>query len=87
MLEQLMKKLCDEWGVPEGKLATQMPGCYSIPLDEGLSVLVSKTASGGYMLKSAVAPYPATKGEAFATDAMLANLFGQGTQGQPWGSA
>lgn len=85
MLEQHMKKLCKEWQIPEERLATQVSGCYSIPLGEGLTILASKTPSGGYMLKSTVAPYPTTRGETFATDAMLANLFGQGTQGATLG--
>jgi hypothetical protein len=85
MLEQYMKKLCEEWQIPENKLATQVPGCYAIPMDVGLKIMATRTQSGGYMLKCSLASYPSTNGEAFATNAMLANLFGQGTQGATLG--
>lgn len=80
MLQELMKKLCEEWELPESGLAAQEPGCYVIPLENDIKIVVSPTPKG-YMMKCSLAPYPTAKGEAFATDTMLANLFGQGTQG------
>ncbi len=80
MIEQLIKKLSKDLEVPEAGLATEVPGCYSIPIAEGIAVALSPVV-GGIQMKCSVAPFPASGGESFATDAMLANLFGQGTQG------
>lgn len=84
MIEQLMKKLCKDLEVEEANLATEVPGCYSIPIDQGVALMISQV-SEGIQLQCTVAPFPASRSESFATEAMLANLFGQGTQGATLG--
>lgn len=76
LIEQLVKDL--ELGTP---LTTEVPGVYSFPLDQGLSVIISEIPRG-FSLKCSVCPLPLqTNEEYILTQAMLANLFGQGTRG------
>lgn len=65
-------------------LATEVPGTYALPLDEGLTILISEIPNG-LILKCSVAPYPKVREEIFSTQAMLGNLFGQGTRGATLG--
>lgn len=80
MLQNFIPKLIQEMELGNISLASEVPGTYSLPLEEGLSVNMTEIPNG-YILKSAVAPYPKAKEELFLTQAMLANLFGQGTKG------
>lgn len=75
LMEQLVKDL--ELGTP---LTTEVPGVYSFPLDLGLSVIISEIPRG-FSLKCSICPLPQTNDEQILTQAMLANLFGQGTRG------
>lgn len=79
MLDKLIEKLSEDFELT-GSLATEVPGTYAFPLDEGLTIMISEI-SNGFSLKCSVAPYPKVKEEAFLTQAMLGNLFGQGTRG------
>lgn len=79
MLDKFIQKLVEDLELPSS-LATEVPGSYSFPLDEGLSILISEIPNG-FCLKCSVAPFPKVKEEIFATQAMLGNLFGQGTRG------
>lgn len=74
-IEQLVKDL--ELETP---LTTEVPGVYSFPLDEGLSILISEIPRG-FSLMCFVCPCPKNNEELFFTQMMLANLFGQGTRG------
>lgn len=56
------------------------PGVYLIPLDEGLFVKVIDLGNG-FTLFSYVVDVPHEKEEEFFKEALLANLFGQGTKG------
>lgn len=78
-LKPLMAHLVEDLEI-EGTLASEVPGVYTFPLDEGLAVNISEIPQG-FMFKCSVAPYPKVKEESFSTQAMLGNLFGQGTQG------
>ncbi len=51
---------------------------YSIPLEEGLEVIITPT-QGGFSIKSSIAECPKGKEPEFLTQAMTANVFGQGT--------
>jgi len=80
MLQQFISNLVHDLDLKEIKLGTHTPGVYSIPLGEGLKIEISEIPQG-FFLKANIAPFPKTQGEFFATQAMLANLFGQGTRG------
>lgn len=84
MLERYVPKLAQELELEENALNAGVPGSYVIPLEEGLSVSITDIPQG-FIIKSSVAAFPTNKQEAFATDAMLANLFGQGTCGSVLG--
>jgi hypothetical protein len=78
-LKPLMTRLVQDLEL-EGTLASEVPGTYAFPLEEGGSILISEIPHG-FIFKCEVAPYPKTKEEVFSTQAMLGNLFGQGTKG------
>lgn len=80
MLENFLTQLAKEMELENVSFASEVPGVFAFPLDEGLTVLISEAGSG-FSLKTSVAPCPHVKEEAFLTQAMLANLFGQGTFG------
>ncbi|MGM0439569.1 MAG: type III secretion system chaperone [Chlamydiota bacterium] len=72
------------WGELEiaGKPAAAAQGAYSIPVDEGLEVVVDEIPQHGYHLFSKVSDLPeGGDRESFYINAMRANLFGQGTGG------
>lgn len=80
MLEKLIEKLIPDMELDKATLATEVPGTYALPLDEGLNIIISEIHNG-LCLKCTVAPYPKVREEIFSTQAMLGNLFGQGTRG------
>lgn len=80
MLEKLIPKLIQDLELGNLSLATEVPGTYAFPLDEGLIINLSEIPNG-FMLKCHVAPFPKVKEELFATNTLLANLLGQGTRG------
>lgn len=80
MLDRFIPKFIQELELGDASLSAGVPGSYVIPLDEGLSVTLTDIPNG-FIIKSNIATFPTAKQEAFATDAMLANLFGQGTCG------
>lgn len=84
MLEQMIEKLAKEFELDGKSLASEVPGAYALPLEEGLTIMISEI-SNGFQLKCSVAPYPKAREEEFLTQAMLANLFGQGTMGAALG--
>ena len=79
MLASLMEKLTQELELDKS-LATEVPGTYAFPLDQGLTVTIFEIPRG-FLLKCPVGPAPKVQEELFLTQAMLANLFGQGTRG------
>ena len=78
-LEQCMDRLKDEVGIdsdfPQGER-----GAYLLPMDEERSVVVTDL-NPGIGLFCQVASCPAHEQEDFFTNMLLANLFGQGTEG------
>lgn len=81
MLQQFIPKLVQELELGNLSLASETPGVYVLPLDDDLAIQMSDLPNDGFMLKCNIAPYPQEKEELFVTQAMLANLFGQGTRG------
>ena len=74
-IKQLSKDL--ELGSP---IPQETQGVYLLTIGTGLDVTITDLAPG-FGLLCAIAPYPTTNEETFLTQAMLANLFGQGTEG------
>lgn len=79
MLAQFIQSLIKDYELGDMNLASTDPGAYVLPLDEGISINIIEMPPG-FLFKADVAPYPKARGELFATDAMVANLFGQGTR-------
>lgn len=77
MLDTMMKKLAEELGL-EGALATEVPGVYNFPVDEGLAVILSEIPYG-FALSSTLTKCPKNQEEELYSAALLANLFGNGT--------
>ena len=80
MLEKFIPQLIKDLELEDTNLASGMPGIYSIPLEENLSVTLNDIPEG-FIVRCDVAPIPNSQEEKFYTRAMLGNLFGQGTRG------
>lgn len=80
MLQQFIPKLIQDLKLGDLSLATDTPGVYALPIDD-LAIHMTDLPDDGFMLKCNIAPYPKEKEELFVTQAMLGNLFGQGTRG------
>ena len=80
VLDDLMKQLSKDMEMEE-PFSTEFPGSYSMRLDQDIIINVTDLGQGGLSLTSTLAPCPKENLEAFFTNAMLANLFGQGTKG------
>lgn len=78
-LDQLMQQFAQDMEL--GDITTQIPGVYVLPLEEEVRITISAAAGSGFSLQCQLAPCPKVKEEEFLTQAMLANLFGQGTRG------
>lgn len=79
MLKQFVPQLVKDLELGDMSLASETPGSYVLPLKDNLSIQMTELPSQGFILKCAFAPSPKEKEELFYTQAMLANLFGQGT--------
>ncbi len=79
MLEKYMDVLGKELEVDES-MATQVPGVYTLPIAENLSVTLTD-APPNIRLSCILGPAKKQNEEAFYTRLMLGNLFGQGTKG------
>lgn len=79
MLDNFMKEFGKELEL-EGSLATETPGVYAFKLEEEVTITLTSLPQG-FSLSCALAACPKTNREAFFTQTMLANLFGQGTRG------
>jgi hypothetical protein len=80
LLSALVQELGQEWEL-EAPLPQNMPGVFTIPLDEGVTLSFSTAPQGGIYISSAIAPVMKGTEEQLFTQALLANLFGQGTRG------
>jgi len=81
MLQNFIPKLIQDLELGKTNLSSLNPGVYTFPLEDGLSIDMSDIPNDGFMLKCNVAPFPKVKEELFVTQAMMGNLFGQGTRG------
>lgn len=84
MLSTFIEKLIPDMELETTSLASEVPGTYALPIDEGITILISEIPNG-IIIKCAFVPYPKVREEVFSTQAMLANLFGQGTRGSALG--
>lgn len=86
MLPRLMEQLNKELELSPA-LAPDAKGRYQMPFSEGLSVIIADLTPGpGIGLYCEVAKSPTKGEEALFQEMMLANLFGQGTQGAVLGT-
>ena len=79
MLDTFMERFTKEMEV-EGDFSTGVPGVYSIPIDEGVDVMVSEIP-GGISFRCRMIACPESEREEFFTQAMNGNLLGNGTDG------
>lgn len=79
MLENLMQEFSRELGVGNN-LASGTPGVYKLPLEDEVSITISALPPG-FILSCPFAPCPKNNREFFFSQALLADLFGQGTHG------
>ena len=76
MIEGLLEQLAQELEIKN--FASSLPGVYTIPVDETLSITLKEQA-GCLNFTAAIGDLPTEKQEEFLMHAMHANLFGQGT--------
>lgn len=74
-----MKHLAEDLEIGEF-LTAQADGSYKLPLEEDLEIDIT-SLSKGYYLFCNLAPCPKQNQERFYSEALLGNLFGQGTHG------
>lgn len=79
MLNEMVKELYAEWETPVPP--QEVPGIYTISLDEGVFFTISNFGNGGIVFNAPITEVSPRAGEEFFTQALLANLFGQGTKG------
>jgi hypothetical protein len=79
MLSEMVKELYAEWETPVPP--QDVPGIYTVRLEEGVSFTISSYANNGIVLNTAVAEVSPKAGEEFFAHLLYANLFGQGTKG------
>lgn len=79
MLDEFIKELSDDMEFIE-PIKPDMPGVYTLPLDEDLSITISQNEMQ-IAFYSEVDKCPTIKREEFLDEMMWANLFGQGTEG------
>lgn len=77
-LDELVKKLCEEMEL-EGSLRTEVPGVFALPIDEGVDVNMTTLTGGGVSFTCTFGARPHENVEEFVTQALLANLLGNGT--------
>lgn len=81
MLAKMIEQLARELEMDSASLATQMPGVYEFPVDEDISAFISEIPYGFSITCTFAECPPKEKEEEFFTNALLANLYGQGTEG------
>jgi Tir chaperone protein (CesT) family len=80
MLDTLINNLTQELEL-ERPLPSHAPGVFELPLDENLKITISQLGGMGVSFYCEFAPCPETRNEELFKEALLANLFGQGTAG------
>ena len=79
MLQQFIPHLIKDLELGDLSLASDTPGTYVLPFEDGFSIHMKELANQGFILKCSLPSCPKDKEELFYTQAMLGNLFGQGT--------
>lgn len=69
----------------EGELEPDSPGIYTLALEDDINVKITVLPQG-FSLFAAVIACPQSNKEQFLSQALLANLFGQGTRGSVLGT-
>lgn len=85
MLDRFIEQLSKELQF-ENSLEPVLPGVFILPLEDDVNVKLT-TLQQGYSLEANIASFPQFNKEKFASQALLANLFGQGTRGAVIGLA
>jgi hypothetical protein len=80
MLETLMQKFADEMEMDKELFSTTTVGTYQVVIDGNTKLKIMET-NPGFWMECLIAPCPSKNQEFFYTDALLGNLFGQGTYG------
>lgn len=83
MLKKMMEQFAKELGIEES-FATEIPGIYLIPIDEGLNVYVTEIPQG-FTIKCSIADCPKLNVGEYFTFIMGANLLGKETHGNVLG--
>ncbi len=78
-MQDLLSQLANDLKV-DSDFATDKPGLYSIPFEEDTTVEIIELQQG-ILFTAVICPVPGKKQEDFYTQALLGNLFGQGTLG------
>lgn len=78
-LSTFLQEFLQELEIQEA-LPQEVPGVYTLPLGDGLTISISSLPQG-FTLTSTIAPVSKGNEEHIYTQALLANLFGQGTKG------
>jgi len=79
MLDTLIQKLAKEMEI-EGSLATEVPGVYSISVDEKHVALLTSTPRG-FSIRCEVGAFQPENEEYYFAQLLHANLFGRATEG------
>jgi hypothetical protein len=83
MIEKYIEQLKKELEIEES-LATQVPGIYALPIEEGVTITIGETPQC-ITYFCPLGPAPQKKEEEVFAKLMLGNLFGQGTRGATLG--
>lgn len=78
MLDKFMQQLAKDFEV--ASFATEVPGVYEIPVDEGIDVKIAPIPQG-FAVTCSISDVPNQFEEEFYTQALIANLYGKGTEG------
>lgn len=84
MLDPLIQRLADEMSIDKTIFNTTTVGTYQVPVDNQTKIKLMET-SPGFWMECQIALCPSKNQELFYTDALLGNLFGQGTYGSTVG--
>lgn len=80
MLENHLKQLQQELELTE-PFPSEVPGVWSIPLEETVEVVLTQLQPEGFSLNCVIGSLPEDHQDEFLDQVMLSNLFGQGTGG------
>ncbi len=79
MINKYMEQFAKDLEI-DGTFATEVPGVFQIPIDEGVNVYVTEIPQG-FLLKANIVECPKTGQGDFFAELMNANLLGKETHG------